>query len=105
MLFQSTIDNLLGNSGLGYETTLQLALHKARVYIASRSEERVNTAIDEMKRAAGQQTLDLHFLHIDLKDLKSVKASAAAFKAKEQRLDILINNAGVCLPPSYSLLS
>ena len=39
--------------------------------------------------------LDLRFLQLDLQNLKSVKAAAAAFKQKEQRLDILINNAGV----------
>lgn len=39
--------------------------------------------------------LDLRFLQLDLQNLKSVKAAAAAFKQKEQRLDVLINNAGV----------
>ncbi|KAM0722725.1 hypothetical protein Q7P37_002166 [Cladosporium fusiforme] len=88
-----------GNSGIGYETTLQLALHNARIYIASRSEERVSQAIDEMRRTAGQKQLDLHFLQIDLKDLKSVKAAAAVFRTREPRLDILINNAGVMAVP------
>lgn len=84
-----------GNSGIGYQTSLQLALRHARVYIAGRSEERVNKAIEEMQRTAGSMQLDLRFLQLDLQNLKSVKAAAAAFKQKEQRLDILINNAGV----------
>jgi NADP-dependent 3-hydroxy acid dehydrogenase YdfG len=41
--------------------------------------------------------LDLRFLQLDLQNLKAVKAAAADFKQKEQRLDVLINNAGVCL--------
>ncbi|KAK4070807.1 hypothetical protein Trihar35433_5274 [Trichoderma harzianum] len=88
-----------GNSGIGYETANQLALHNARVYIASRSQERVNQAIDQMSQAAMGKTLDLHFLQIDLQDLKSVKAAAEHFMTLETRLDILINNAGVMTVP------
>lgn len=85
----------VGNSGIGYETANQLALHDARVYIASRSQERVSQAISQMSQAARGKTLDLHFLQIDLQDLKSVKAAAEHFMTLETRLDILINNAGV----------
>ncbi|KAK0761492.1 hypothetical protein N5P37_006444 [Trichoderma harzianum] len=88
-----------GNSGIGYETANQLALHNARVYIASRSQERVNQAIGQMSQAAMGKTLDLHFLQIDLQDLKSVKAAAKHFLTLETRLDILINNAGVMTVP------
>lgn len=102
---QSLTKSLSGNSGIGYETALHLALNNARVYIGSRSEERVNQAIDEMRRAAGEKQLDLQFLQIDLKNLKSVKSAAAAFKERESRLDVLINNAGVCVPSFYPLLN
>ncbi|KAL0931527.1 retinol dehydrogenase [Colletotrichum truncatum] len=90
-----------GNNGIGYETTKQLALRNARVYIASRSESRVNEAISKINSEVGK-SLDLHFLHMDLQDLKSVKAAAANFP--DQRLDILINNAGVMNVP-YKLTS
>lgn len=49
-----------------------------------------------MSEGANGQSLDLHFLQVDLMDLKSVKAAAEHFKTQESRLDILINNAGVC---------
>jgi NAD(P)-dependent dehydrogenase (short-subunit alcohol dehydrogenase family) len=95
-LFERAADaHSTGNSGIGYQTSLQLALRRARVYIGGRSEERVNKAIEEMRKAAGAVHLDLQFLQIDLQNLKSVKAAAAAFSQKEPRLDILINNAGV----------
>ncbi|KAH7329622.1 hypothetical protein B0I35DRAFT_507861 [Stachybotrys elegans] len=87
-----------GNSGIGFETTKQLALRNARVYIASRSEERVAKAIQEMEQSVGQK-LDLHFLKIDLQDLKSVTDAAARFMQQESRLDILINNAGIMMSP------
>ncbi|KAI9737870.1 MAG: hypothetical protein M1834_009240 [Cirrosporium novae-zelandiae] len=88
-----------GNSGVGYETALNLALHGARVYIASRSSERVRDAINKMKSSHGGQTLDLHYLHLDLMSLKSVKAAADEFMSKETKLDLLFNNAGVMAIP------
>ncbi|KAK7421462.1 hypothetical protein QQX98_002161 [Neonectria punicea] len=93
-----------GNSGIGYETANQLALHNARVYIASRSRERVTQAIHKMSHSAMGKPLDLHFLQMDLKDLKSVKAAATHFRTLESQLDILINNAGVMTVP-YELTS
>jgi NAD(P)-dependent dehydrogenase (short-subunit alcohol dehydrogenase family) len=92
---QTTDSHLAGNSGIGYQTALQLALRHARVYISSRSEERVNKAIDEMKEVAGSVELDLRFLQMDLQNLKSVKSAANSFRQRETRLDLLINNAGV----------
>jgi NAD(P)-dependent dehydrogenase (short-subunit alcohol dehydrogenase family) len=87
-----------GNSGIGFETAKQLALRNARVYIASRSHERVSDAIYQMNQSAGRN-LDLNFLQMDLQDLKSVHAAAASFMHRETRLDILINNAGVMMTP------
>ena len=84
----------VGNSGIGYETTLQLALHGARVYIAGRSPDRMKKAMEQMKASNGRQ-LDLHMLEMDLQSLVSVKKGAEAFMKQESRLDILINNAGV----------
>lgn len=88
----------LGNSGIGYETCLQLAINGVRVYIASRSLERISKAIDDMKKSKPKKTLDLRPLHIDMQSLKSVKLAAEEFLSKERRLDLLINNAGVSTP-------
>lgn len=91
-----------GNSGIGYETTFQLALRGARVYIASRSRDRVSEAILSMQKTGGggkgECSLDIHFLKLDLEDMESVKTAAYEFMQMESRLDILINNAGVCDP-------
>lgn len=84
---------MTGNSAIGYETTLQLAQHGARVYIASRSQVRVEEAISKMKQT--NPSLDIRFLKLDLQDLQGVKVTASEFMRRESRLDILINNAGV----------
>ena len=84
----------LGNNGIGFETSLQLALKSARVYIAGRSRERVQEAIMKMKESRTYD-LDLHFLDLDLQSLQSVKSAAASFLERESQLDLLINNAGV----------
>lgn len=89
-----------GNSGIGYETSLHLALHNARVYIGGRSKERVDKAINEMKRASPNNKLDLRFFQLDLQNLRSVREAAKWFGQQESRLDLLINNAGVLLPLS-----
>ena len=60
----------------------------------------MSQAIHEMNEQAGRK-LDLHFLKMDLNDLKSVKAAARNFAQMERSLDILINNAGVG-DPSYA---
>ena len=86
--------NHTGNSGIGYEITLQFALHHARVYIAGRSPSRIKNAIEQMK-ASNAEPLDLHMLDMDLQNLATDKQAAEAFMTQESRLDLLINNAGV----------
>ncbi|KAH8901264.1 NAD(P)-binding protein [Thozetella sp. PMI_491] len=88
-----------GNSGIGYETAKQLALRNARVYIASRSGQKVGEAIRQMEQSSGGKKLDLRFLQLDLQNLGAVKAAATGFAQQESRLDILINNAGVMNVP------
>lgn len=71
----------------------------AKVYIAARSEEKTNKAILDIKNAIPSSTGSLIFLHLDLNDLTTIKASAQKFLSLEQRLHVLFNNAGVMTPP------
>ena len=63
----------------------------ARVYIAARSEEKSQRAIEELKRETGNESV--FFLKLDLADLASVKAAAEEFVEKESELHTLYNNA------------
>ena len=72
-------------------TLLQVLLtHNAKVYIASRSKERVDTAIAKLKEETGKEAF---FLQLDLADLSSIKRSATEFLSKEHELHVLYNNA------------
>jgi NAD(P)-dependent dehydrogenase (short-subunit alcohol dehydrogenase family) len=85
-----------GNTGIGYETCLALAKKNATVYMASRSSEKAETAIDLIFKDTGKK---VNFLSLDLQDLNQVKAAADNFLKLGVPLDILINNAGIMFCP------
>jgi retinol dehydrogenase-12 len=62
----------------------------ARVYIATRSEEKSQKAIEELKKETGKDSI--FFLKLDLADLPSVKAAAEEYIGKETELHTLYNN-------------
>ena len=80
------------NAGIGKATARQLADLGATVVLACRSKERGKAALDELSCVDGR-CFDL--MRLDLSDLDSVRAFAAAFTEKYGRLDALINNAGI----------
>lgn len=86
-----------GNSGIGFEAVKALALKGATVIIASRSQSRGERAVASILEAGANARVELMLL--DLADLSSVREFAAAFVDKHDRLDLLINNAGVMMPP------
>jgi NAD(P)-dependent dehydrogenase (short-subunit alcohol dehydrogenase family) len=85
------------NTGLGFETALDLYQKGAKVYIACRDEEKGQRAIERMK--AGSDGGELVYGYLDLASLNSVKNFAEKVITTESRLDLLVNNAGVMIPP------
>lgn len=85
------------SSGIGYETARVLAEKQATVIIAVRNLEKGNAAADKIK--SGIKDADLRILELDLANLESVKNFAENFKKNYSQLDLLINNAGVMIPP------
>jgi NAD(P)-dependent dehydrogenase (short-subunit alcohol dehydrogenase family) len=77
-----------GNSGVGEATAAALALAGHHVLIGCRS-------MDKARRAAGRMVGDVDVRHLDLADLASVRA----FADSVDRVDVLINNAGVFALP------
>ena len=90
------------SSGVGRELAYILYLHNATVYIAARSESKARTAISTIKTRAPNSTGKLIYLHLDLNDLATIKSSAETFLRQNTRLDVLVNNAGVMVPPQGS---
>ncbi|CDZ98222.1 Dehydrogenases with different specificities (related to short-chain alcohol dehydrogenases) [Phaffia rhodozyma] len=93
-----------GYSGIGYETVKALLNKNATVYILGRSESKARDAIDRLNsEISPSSTGQIHFVLVDLADLKSIRKGAEELMSKIDHLDILFNNGGVMLPPSGSV--
>lgn len=96
---------LPASAGIGYEVAKALFHLNGRVYIASRFESTAQAAILKIRASspAPDQVVksgkgENYYLHLDLGDLTTVKASAKEFLSKESRLDVVWHNAGVMMP-------
>ncbi|OCT16237.1 short-chain dehydrogenase [Paenibacillus pectinilyticus] len=81
------------NSGMGLATTVALAKEGAHVVMLCRSRERGEQALVEARHQSSSERIEL--MLCDLASLASIRAFAAAFLAKHNVLDVLVNNAGV----------
>ncbi|KAF2117441.1 hypothetical protein BDV96DRAFT_26117 [Lophiotrema nucula] len=87
------------NTGVGKELAQILYAKNAKVYIAARSQYKAEAAIESIIAAHPKSTGTLAFLHLDLSDLSTIKASAQEFLSQETKLHVLFNNAAVMCPP------
>lgn len=84
-------------NGIGFESADALAEHGATVILASRNEERTKECADQLKVKHGNQNIVP--VRLDLSSLKSVHECANQLRALYKNIDVLINNAGVMVPP------
>ncbi|MGI9174414.1 MAG: oxidoreductase [Rhodothermales bacterium] len=85
------------NTGIGYETARALAKKGAHVVLACRNKQKGEDAVRRIK--AEDATASAELMQLDLSSLDAVRQFAEAYLAKHDRLDLLINNAGVMVPP------
>ncbi|KAL1939678.1 hypothetical protein VTO73DRAFT_9711 [Trametes versicolor] len=89
-----------GNSGIGYAIIRHLARHGAKVYMAARNEQRAKAAIEHLQvEGLGPGNGEVLWHKLDLSDPRNVKQAAEEFMKREERLDVLINNAAMLLVP------
>lgn len=86
-----------GPGGLGYETALELARAGATVVLAGRNPATGQASVDRVKAAV--PGADIRFGRLDLADLKSVAAFSDELVHQGRPVSILVNNAGVMMPP------
>ena len=85
------------NGGLGLQTALALAGAGAHVVMASRDPEK--SAAAEVRLRASHPSASVEVVPLDLGDLSSVAAAAQSVLARHERVDLLVNNAGVMAMP------
>lgn len=85
------------NTGLGYETAAALAAKGARVVLAVRNLDKGQEAVRRIEQATPAARVDLQ--QLDLTSLESIRAATEQLKSTHDKLDLLINNAGVMFTP------
>lgn len=83
------------NSGVGKATSRRLAGMGATLVMMARDQERGENALAEVRAASGDERV--HLMLCDLASLADVARFVDAFKDRFDRLDVLINNAGIYL--------
>jgi NAD(P)-dependent dehydrogenase (short-subunit alcohol dehydrogenase family) len=85
------------NSGLGFQTSLELARRGARVLMACRNPARAEAALGRLRLDVPHASVEL--VAMDLASLASVEEAAADVGSRVGALDLLVNNAGVMAVP------
>jgi NAD(P)-dependent dehydrogenase (short-subunit alcohol dehydrogenase family) len=88
------------NKGIGHEVARQLAAKGFHVFVGARTVKAGRKAAEEIASRGGQST----FLEIDVADNDSVTTAAREFSNIADRLDVLVNNAGIIVDGDNAIL-
>jgi retinol dehydrogenase-12 len=91
-----------GYAGIGFHLSRLLYSNNATLYLAGRSKAKALAAIEQLRTACPGSKGRIEFLYLDLSDLNTIKPCVQQFLKKESRLDVLVNNAAIMVPPSGS---
>ncbi|CAD5116720.1 DgyrCDS5578 [Dimorphilus gyrociliatus] len=87
------------NTGIGKETAKNMALRGARVYMACRNLNKANAARDDLLNITGLPADKIKVMQMDLSSFRSIRNFVTEFHKVEEKLHILINNAGIMFTP------
>jgi len=86
-----------GNSGIGFEAARVLAGRGARLILGCRDQGKAHDAVTRIRAAA--PGADVRVVPLELASLESVRVAAGQIRSACEGIDLLINNAGVMMPP------
>ena len=98
------------NKGIGFEVARQLAHKGFRVFLGARDEKAGEKAAEKLRAEGARTTKDksddhVEFLKIDISNRESIRSAAEQFGKHCDRLDLLINNAGILLDDDKDALT
>ncbi len=88
------------NKGIGFETARELAAKGFHVFLTARDEKAGRQAAEALQKAGGNVT----FVQLDVSNPSSIQKAAKEFSKSADRLDVLVNNAGIYPDKKQSLL-
>ncbi|HUE41475.1 MAG TPA: SDR family oxidoreductase [Chthoniobacterales bacterium] len=94
------------NKGIGFEVVRQLRREGFHVFLGARNQEAGKAAAEKLNQEgknAGRGQVD--FLRIDITDQESIKRAAEEFGKQSDRLDALVNNAGILFDDDKEILT
>jgi NAD(P)-dependent dehydrogenase (short-subunit alcohol dehydrogenase family) len=85
------------NSGIGFEAAREFARSGAHVILASRNLDKIKDALKEIQVEHPQAKAEI--IRLDLASINSIQDFVKTFKSNYDKLDILLNNAGIMMVP------
>src|SRR6476660_8911356 len=92
------------NKGIGFEVARQLAREGFRVFLGARNAEAGKAAAEKLNHEERNEG-NVSFLEIDISNPESIKRAAEEFARQSDRLDALVNNAGILFDEDKEVLA
>src|ERR1700690_2001946 len=80
------------SSGIGASCTEQFALQGARLLLAARRDDRLDTLAEELRK---KHSVEVHTIHLDVRKRKEVEFALSGLPAPWKEISVLVNNAGL----------
>jgi NAD(P)-dependent dehydrogenase (short-subunit alcohol dehydrogenase family) len=94
------------NKGIGFEVARDLARKGFHVFLGARNEKAGQAAVQKLNKEGEKEDYgEIAFIKIDVSKPESIRRAAEEFSRSTDRLDVLVNNAGVLLDDDKDVLT